>query len=88
DDGIHRLLAATDAETVGVAIDTAEYAIAGIDPVALYRRYADRVVHVQLKDARETVDDAEASTPHAEQFIRTEGGARKILRWFYEPSDE
>ncbi|MFX7845481.1 hypothetical protein ABTK14_24790, partial [Acinetobacter baumannii] len=30
DDGIHRLLAATDAETVGVAIDTAEYAIAGI----------------------------------------------------------
>ena len=87
-DGIHRLLAATDAEKVGLAIDTAEYAIAGIDPVAFYRRHADRVVHVQLKDARETVDDAEASTPHAEQFIRTEGGARKILRWFYEPSDE
>ena len=87
-DGIHRLLAATDPATVGLAIDTAEYAIAGIDPVALYRRYADRVVHVQLKDARETVDDAEASTPHAEQFIRTEGGARKILRWFFEPSDE
>ena len=87
-DGIHRLLAATDPAKVGLAIDTAEYAIAGIDPVALYRRYADRVVHVQLKDARETVDDAEASTPHAEQFIRTEGGARKILRWFYEPSDE
>ncbi|SIR98363.1 sugar phosphate isomerase/epimerase [Microbacterium sp. RURRCA19A] len=87
-DGIHRLLAATDPAKVGLAIDTAEYAIAGIDPVALYRRYADRVVHVQLKDARETVDDAEASTPHAEQFIRTEGGARRILRWFYEPSDE
>lgn len=87
-DGIHRLLAATDPATVGLAIDTAEYAIAGIDPVALYRRYADRVVHVQLKDARETVDDAEASTPHAEQFIRTEGGARRILRWFFEPSDE
>ncbi len=87
-EGIHRLLAATDADTVGLAIDTAELAIAGIDPVALYRRYADRVVHVQLKDARETVDDAEASTPHAEQFIRTEGGSRKILRWFYEPSDE
>ncbi|MDZ5145229.1 sugar phosphate isomerase/epimerase family protein [Microbacterium testaceum] len=88
DDGISRLLEATDAEKVGLAIDTAELAIAGIDPVALYRRHADRVVHVQLKDARETVDDAEASTPHAEQFIRTEGGARKILRWFYEPSDE
>lgn len=87
-DGIHRLLAATDADTVGLAIDTAELAIAGIDPVALYRRYPDRVVHVQLKDARETVDDAEASTPHAEQFIRTEGGSRKILRWFFEPSDE
>lgn len=88
DDGISRLLEATDAEKVGLAIDTAEYAIAGIDPVAFYRRHADRVVHVQLKDARETVDDAEASTPHAEQFIRTEGGARRILRWFYEPSDE
>lgn len=88
DDGIHRLLAATDPATVGLAIDTAELAIAGIDPVALYRQYADRVVHVQLKDARETVDDAEASTPHAEQFIRTEGGARRILRWFFEPSDE
>ncbi|PNW09161.1 sugar phosphate isomerase [Microbacterium testaceum] len=88
DDGISRLLEATDAEKVGLAIDTAELAIAGIDPVALYRRHADRVVHVQLKDARETVGDAEASTPHAEQFIRTEGGARKILRWFYEPSDE
>lgn len=88
EDGIHRLLAVTDAAKVGLAIDTAEYAIAGIDPVALYRRYADRVVHVQLKDARETVDDTEASTPHAEQFIRTEGGARRILRWFYEPSDE
>ncbi|MCC4247740.1 sugar phosphate isomerase/epimerase family protein [Microbacterium testaceum] len=87
-DGIHRLLAATDPAKVGLAIDTAEYAISGIDPVAFYRRYADRVVHVQLKDARETVDEAEASTPHAEQFIRTEGGARKILRWFYEPSDE
>lgn len=87
-DGIHRLLAATDADTVGLAIDTAELAIAGIDPVALYRRHPDRVVHVQLKDARETVDDAEASTPHAEQFIRTEGGSRKILRWFFEPSDE
>lgn len=87
-DGIHRLLAATDADTVGLAIDTAELAIAGIDPVALYRQYPDRVVHVQLKDARETVDDAEASTPHAEQFIRTEGGSRKILRWFFEPSDE
>lgn len=87
-DGIHRLLEATDAEKVGLAIDTAEYAIAGIDPVAFYRRHADRVVHVQLKDARETVDDAEASTSHAEQFIRTEGGSRKILRWFYEPSDE
>lgn len=87
-DGIERLLAATDAATVGLAIDTAEYAIAGIDPVAFYRAHADRVVHVQLKDARETVDDAEASTPHAEQFIKTEGGARRVLRWFYEPSDE
>ena len=87
-DSLDRLLAATDPALVGLALDTAELAVAGIDPVALYRRYPDRVRHVQLKDARVVVDDDEAMTPHAEQFVRTEGGARRVERWFYEPTDE
>ena len=87
-DGIDRLLAATDPTFVGLALDTAELAIAGIEPVEFFRRHADRIRHIQLKNARDTVDDAEALTPHAEQFVRTEGGARGIARWFFEPTDE
>ena len=87
-DGIDRLLAATDPEFVGLAIDTAELAVAGIDPVELFRRHTDRVHHIQLKNARDIVDDVEAVTPHAEHFVRTEGGQRRIERWFFEPTDE
>jgi inosose dehydratase len=87
-DGIDRLLAATDPELVGLALDTAELAVAGIEPVEFFRRHADRVRHIQLKNARDVVDDAEALTPHAEQFVRTEGGERRIERWFFEPTDE
>ena len=88
DDGLARLLDATDPDLVGLALDTAECAIAGLDPVALFARHAERVRHIQLKDARAVVDDAESLTPHAEQVVRTEGGARGIERWFYEPTDE
>jgi inosose dehydratase len=88
DDALERLLAATDPALVGLAVDTAELAIAGIDPVALVAAHPDRIRHVQLKDARHVVDADEARTPHAEQFIRTEGGSRGIERWFFEPTDE
>ncbi|MBD3943568.1 TIM barrel protein [Microbacterium sp. NEAU-LLC] len=88
DDGLDRLLTATDPDLVGLALDTAEFAIADIDPVDFYTRHAARVRHVQLKDARAVVDDEEARAPHAEHFVRTEGGARGILRWFFEPTDE
>lgn len=86
--GLDRLLAATDETTVGVALDTAEFAVAGIDPVEFFATHAHRVRHIQLKNARDVVDDEEAMTPHAEQFVRTEGGRRGIERWFYEPTDE
>ncbi|WP_243075325.1 sugar phosphate isomerase/epimerase [Microbacterium sp. SS28] len=86
-DGIDRLLAATDPGFVGLALDTAELAVAGIDPVEFFRRHADRVAHIQLKNARDVVGD-EALTPHAEHFVRTEGGERRIERWFFEPTDE
>lgn len=87
-DGIDRLLKATDPTLVGLALDTAEFAIAGIDPVEFLRTHADRVRHIQLKNARDLVDEEEAMTPHAEHFVRTEGGARRIERWFFEPTDE
>ncbi|KAA9105071.1 sugar phosphate isomerase/epimerase family protein [Microbacterium rhizomatis] len=86
--GIDRLLAATDPALVGLALDTAELAVAGIEPVEFFRTHADRVRHIQLKNARAVVDEAEALTPHAEQFVRTEGGSRRIERWFFEPTDE
>ena len=87
-DGLERLLAETDPALVGVALDTAELAIAGIDPVELLRRHTDRVWHVQLKGARDTVSDEEALRPGADQRVRTEGGEREVARWFYEPSDD
>ncbi|MEV8214023.1 sugar phosphate isomerase/epimerase [Leifsonia sp. NPDC077715] len=88
DDGLARLLDATDPALVGLAIDTAEFAVSGLDPVAVLERHADRVRHIQLKNAYDVVDEAEALTPHAEQFVRTEGGSRRIERWFFEPTDE
>jgi inosose dehydratase len=35
---------------VGLCVDTGHLAVAGADPVSLTHRYADRVVHVHLKD--------------------------------------
>ena len=86
-DGLERLLDATDPELVGVALDTAEFAISGIDPVTFYREHANRVWHVQLKGARDTVPEAEALTRGADQHVRTAGGEREVARWFWEPSD-
>lgn len=88
DSGLERLIEATDPSLVGLALDTAEYAIAGVDPVSFYREHAGRIWHIQLKGAREQVSDQEAMTPHADQNVRTAGGERQIARWFFEPSDE
>ena len=86
-DGLERLLEATDPALVGVALDTAEFAISGMDPVDFYRRRSDRVWHLQLKGARDRVSEQEALTRGADQHVRTAGGEREIARWFYEPSD-
>lgn len=88
DDGLGRFLAQTDPALVGVALDTAEFALAGIDPVEFYREHADRVWHLHYKNARDRVDEAEALAPHADQAVRIAGGEREIGRWFFEPSDE
>lgn len=49
---IERALAATDPELVSLCIDTGHCAYADVDPVALYRRHADRVAYFHLKDVR------------------------------------
>jgi inosose dehydratase len=46
-DEIERLVADTE---VSLCIDTGHCAYAGVDPVALYRRHADRVTYFHLKD--------------------------------------
>ena len=44
------LLSEIDADTLKVCIDTAHATLAGMDPLALTRKYADRIAHVHLKD--------------------------------------
>lgn len=45
-----RLLSEIDADTLKVCIDTAHATLAGMDLLALTRKYADRIAHVHLKD--------------------------------------
>jgi inosose dehydratase len=49
-DEIERLLDDTDPSLVRLCIDTGHCAYAGVDAVALYRRHADRVAYLHLKD--------------------------------------
>jgi myo-inosose-2 dehydratase len=48
---IDALMAATGPE-VGLLLDTGHASFAGIDPVALAQRYAQRIVHLHAKDVR------------------------------------
>lgn len=77
-------LAETDPDAVGVAIDTAEMAIAGLNPTAFYRDHADRVTHVHLKDALHADTGEEHLMPGAEQTMLQGGAGRRIERWFCE----
>jgi inosose dehydratase len=47
---IERLVEETDPELVALCVDTGHSAYAGIDPVELYRRHAERVAYFHLKD--------------------------------------
>jgi inosose dehydratase len=53
-DEIHELLARTPPE-LGLCLDTGHTIVGGGDPVELARRYADRLVHLHLKDVDATV---------------------------------
>lgn len=85
DGTLDRLLDRTDRALVGLAVDTGELAAAGVDPVATIRDHADRVWHVQLKDALAVDTDQEYLQPHSHWTVRVRGGAREIPRWFAEP---
>ncbi len=50
EDEIDRLLADTNGNLVKLCIDTGHSAYAGVDPVELYRRYADRTAYFHFKD--------------------------------------
>jgi sugar phosphate isomerase/epimerase len=52
-DRAKRLIAMTDAEYVGVALDTAHVRLSGGTPVAALEAYGERVVHVHLRDYKE-----------------------------------
>lgn len=47
---IDLLVANTDPELVGLCMDTAHTTIAGMDPVAAFAKFANRIVYVHLKD--------------------------------------
>jgi inosose dehydratase len=87
-DALDRLLDRTDPALVGLAVDTGELTVAGLDPVEVIRRYADRVWHVQLKDALAVDEAEEYLQPHAHWTVRVRGGAREVPRWFAEPGAE
>ena len=81
---IDKILELTNPELVGLAIDTAELTIAGIDPVKLYDKHFGRVKHFHFKDthAVDTLD--EYKNVNAEIHLLDGGGKREIERWFWE----
>jgi inosose dehydratase len=74
-----------DRTGAGLALDTGELTVAGIDPLGVIERHGDRIVHVQLKDALAVDTDEEYLQPAAHWTVRVRGGAREVPRWFAEP---
>jgi sugar phosphate isomerase/epimerase len=76
---IDTFYAATDPDHVHLYIDTAQHVIAGVDPIALYRKYHARVCGFHFKDTLHTdlIADYRA-LPDPELVAGT------TRRWFYE----
>ncbi|MGY1620482.1 sugar phosphate isomerase/epimerase family protein [Geodermatophilus sp. SYSU D00691] len=87
-DHVPRLLDRTDPALVGLALDTGELAVGGIDPLAVIERNGDRIWHVQFQDALAVDDAEEYLQPHAYWTVRVRGGAREVPRWFAEPGHD
>ncbi len=81
---IEKLLEYTNPELVGLAVDTAELAIAGVDPVALYDKHPDRVKHFHFKQACIVDAVSEYKEANAENRMLMGVGKREIERWFWE----
>jgi inosose dehydratase len=78
-DEIEKFYDATDPRYVFLCVDTAQHVIAGVDPVALYRRYADRCCAFHFKDTHDVDPGEEYRTlPDAEL------AAGPVKRWFWE----
>ena len=86
-DDVVALLDLCDPATVGLSIDTADAVIAGIDPVALYRRLANRTRHIHLGNARYVDEQEEFRLPNADKTMIVGGGSREIERWYCELGD-
>ncbi|MGY1784377.1 sugar phosphate isomerase/epimerase family protein [Geodermatophilus sp. SYSU D00698] len=84
-DALERLLARTDPDLVGLAVDTGEDAVAGVDSVRVIEQHGDRIRHVQFKDALAVDAEEEYLQPAAEYTVRARGGVREVPRWFGEP---
>jgi inosose dehydratase len=81
------LLHHCDPALVGLSIDTADAVIAGIDPIAIYDNFRDRVWHVQLKNTRFRDELDEYKLPRPERAMLVAGGEREIERWYWELGD-
>lgn len=80
-------LALSSIQHVGLALDTAEFTIAGYDIVALYVRYAKWVRHFHFKNALAVDELDEYQLQNAERALLQAGGSRGIERWFGELGD-
>ena len=66
-----RMMKNTDPELVFLCYDTGHFTFAGEDPLAMLRKYADRVGHVHLKDMRlDVVEEARRNNWSFLQSVR------------------
>lgn len=59
---IDRLMSGTDPENVKLLLDTGHLYYAGVDPLAVAQKYANRIKHVHLKNIRQSVLDESKKT--------------------------
>lgn len=59
---IERLMNGTDPENVKLLLDTGHLYYAGVDPLAVTKKYANRIEHVHLKNIRQSVLDESKKT--------------------------
>lgn len=58
EEGVRRILAATDAKLVKLIADTGHLTLGGMNPAKIIRKYRDRLILVHLKDVRKDAHQA------------------------------